>query len=156
MPTSISLRRSHGLPWNLRRKRAGGSGVAATGGLNNRHTPAHSRPEQALDHFLRWVIHRRTPIACGGGDIMVIHANDLELAKQWFASKLASEKAKNDVVKKVTEGEGDFVLLDARDRASYEKAHIPGAISVPAGDVERALQALDREQEYVTYCWNRT
>ena len=82
--------------------------------------------------------------------------DDIELEKQWFRAKLATEKSKVDVVTKVKEGRGDFVLLDARDRASYGKGHIPGAISLPLDEVERAATTLDPQREYVTYCWNAT
>ena len=77
-----------------------------------------------------------------------------ELQKQFFRSKLAAEKSKAEVVKKVKEGVGDFVLLDARDRASYEKEHIPGAISAPTAEIDRVAPTLDPSKEYVTYCWN--
>ena len=87
---------------------------------------------------------------------MVTHAHDTELQRQWFRAKLASEKGKMDAVKLVKEGKGDFTLLDARDRASYERSHIPGALSMPLDGIEERLTSLDPEREYVTYCWNST
>jgi rhodanese-related sulfurtransferase len=60
------------------------------------------------------------------------------------------------VVKQVKEGKGDFVLIDARDSAAFQRAHIPGSISVPLAEVEQHAARLDREREYVTYCWNAT
>ena len=87
---------------------------------------------------------------------MVTRDGERELQKQWFRAKLASEKQKTDVIKKVKEGKGDFVLVDARDRLSYAAGHLPGAISMPPEDLERVAETLDREKEYVTYCWNST
>ena len=87
---------------------------------------------------------------------MTMQAVELELRKQWFRAKLAAEKQKNDVVKKVKEGKGDFVLLDARDRVSYAAGHIPGALSMPLDEIEKLSGTLRRETEYVTYCWNST
>jgi rhodanese-related sulfurtransferase len=78
------------------------------------------------------------------------------LQKQWFLSKMAAEKPKAAVVAKVKEGKGDFVLVDARDRASYEKGHIPGAISMPPEEIEENFGRLDPAKEIVTYCWNDT
>jgi rhodanese-related sulfurtransferase len=79
-----------------------------------------------------------------------------ELQKRYFEAKLAAEKQKVDVARKVKEGKGEFVLLDTRDRASFEKEHIPGALSVPLDEVERTAPKLAKEKEYVTYCWHST
>jgi rhodanese-related sulfurtransferase len=87
---------------------------------------------------------------------MQTQEREIRLQKQWFEAKLASEKKKMEVVAKVREGKGDFVLLDARDRASYEKEHLPGAISMPLAEVENAYRQLDASKEHVTYCWNST
>lgn len=78
------------------------------------------------------------------------------LQKQWFQAKMAAEKPKASVVAKVKEGKGDFILVDARDRASYEKEHIPGAISMPPDEIEQNFGRLDKSKEIVTYCWNAT
>lgn len=87
---------------------------------------------------------------------MVQNTQAAELAKQWFRAKLAAEKSKSDVVQKVKTGQGSFVVLDARDRVAYEQDHIPGALPMPLAEVEQLAAALDREKEYVTYCWNST
>jgi rhodanese-related sulfurtransferase len=87
---------------------------------------------------------------------MLTREKERELQKQFFQAKLASEKQKVDVAKKVKEGKGDFVILDTRDRASYEKEHIPGAVSMPLDDVAKLSAKLDRDKEYVTYCWHST
>ena len=87
---------------------------------------------------------------------MPTRERERELQKLFFEAKLAGEKQKTDVAKNVKEGKADFVLLDARDRASFEQGHIPGAVSVPLDQVERIAPTLSREKEYVTYCWNST
>ena len=88
---------------------------------------------------------------------MQTREQDIQLQKQWFRAKLAGEKQKMEVVAKIRDGKGgDFVLLDARDRASYEKDHIPGALSMPLDEVGKLADTLDREREYVTYCWTAT
>jgi rhodanese-related sulfurtransferase len=78
------------------------------------------------------------------------------LQKQWFQAKLAAEKQKVEVAKKVKDGVGDFVLLDTRDRASFEKDHLPGAVSMPLAEVGERAGELDPGKEYVTYCWHKT
>jgi rhodanese-related sulfurtransferase len=80
----------------------------------------------------------------------------VELQKQFFEQKLAAERGKNEVVQKVKTGQGDFVLLDTRDRGSYAKGHIPGAIPMPLDEVDTLARGLDRSRTYVTYCWNAT
>ena len=81
---------------------------------------------------------------------------ELGLQKQWFEAKLAAEKQKMEVIAYAKEGKGDFVLVDARDRASYDQEHLPGAISMPPEGVEANYGNLDLAKEYVTYCWTST
>jgi rhodanese-related sulfurtransferase len=85
-----------------------------------------------------------------------MNATTNELQKMWFRAKLAAEKQKMEVIKKVQEGQGDFVLLDSRDAKSFEKGHIPGALSFPLDELEKRVGELERGREYVTYCWNAT
>ncbi|HEV8113761.1 MAG TPA: rhodanese-like domain-containing protein [Planctomycetota bacterium] len=87
---------------------------------------------------------------------MLMHEKELGLQRHWFEAKLASEMPKISVVAKVKEGKGDFVIVDARDRASYDKEHLPGAISMPLGEVDEEFGYLDPSKVHVTYCWNAT
>ncbi|GEM_PF-6894570 len=82
-------------------------------------------------------------------------AAQVKLQEAFFQAKLASICQFADAIKRVKVGKGDFVLLDARDSASFSDGHIPGAASVPAGDIRR-IEALDKSKSYVTYCWNGT
>jgi rhodanese-related sulfurtransferase len=45
-----------------------------------------------------------------------------------------------------------FILADARDVDSYDEAHIPGAIPLPADEVDRLAEDYDRNIEVITYC----
>ncbi|OPY26618.1 MAG: molybdopterin biosynthesis protein MoeB [Methanocella sp. PtaU1.Bin125] len=45
-----------------------------------------------------------------------------------------------------------YILADARDVDSYNDAHIPGAIPVPAEDVSRLADNYDRDLDVITYC----
>ena len=47
---------------------------------------------------------------------------------------------------------GEVTLLDVRPREEYQAGHIPGAVSVPLGELERRLADLPREREVVAYC----
>jgi rhodanese-related sulfurtransferase len=48
--------------------------------------------------------------------------------------------------------DGGVVVLDVRPREEYDAGHIPGAISVPLGELEGRLDALPRSAEIVAYC----
>jgi rhodanese-related sulfurtransferase/DNA-binding transcriptional ArsR family regulator len=47
---------------------------------------------------------------------------------------------------------GDVILLDLRPREEYRSGHIPGAVSVPLGELPRRLAELPRDAEIVAYC----
>lgn len=47
---------------------------------------------------------------------------------------------------------GDVVVLDVRPDAEYRAGHIPGARSVPPGELRRSLAALPKDTEVVAYC----
>jgi len=49
---------------------------------------------------------------------------------------------------------GTLTLVDVLPAESYRSGHIPGAISLPVGEIERrAAQVLpDREREIAVYC----
>lgn len=52
---------------------------------------------------------------------------------------------------KLASGE-DVQVLDVREPAEYAFQRIPGAISVPAGELERRLDQLNPNQEYYVIC----
>lgn len=47
---------------------------------------------------------------------------------------------------------GEIVVLDVRASEEFEAGHIPGARSVPIGDLERALRTIPKSKEIVAYC----
>jgi rhodanese-related sulfurtransferase/DNA-binding transcriptional ArsR family regulator len=47
---------------------------------------------------------------------------------------------------------GDVMILDLRPRDEYEAGHIPGAVSIPLGDLEEQLARLPPGAEIVAYC----
>lgn len=44
------------------------------------------------------------------------------------------------------------VFLDVRDPATYDLAHIPGAINIPANEIDARLNELDPNAWIITYC----
>ena len=57
---------------------------------------------------------------------------------------------RNDLLKRVKEGA--VTVLDVRPADEYRAGHIPGALSVPLGQLEALLSKLSKDQEVVAYC----
>ncbi len=47
---------------------------------------------------------------------------------------------------------GTAIVVDVRDLEYYQEAHIPGAISMPADELEAAYQSLPQDQMVYLYC----
>lgn len=47
---------------------------------------------------------------------------------------------------------GDVVLIDARPREEFQAGHLPGALSLPASEVEQMLTHLPDDKLIVAYC----
>jgi rhodanese-related sulfurtransferase len=46
----------------------------------------------------------------------------------------------------------DLVVLDVRPTAEYAAGHVPGALSIPVGELRRRLAELPADREVVAYC----
>lgn len=57
-----------------------------------------------------------------------------------------------DELKTRMKQERPFILADARDADSYDSSHIPGAIPIPADEVNKLAGNYDRDIDVVTYC----
>jgi rhodanese-related sulfurtransferase len=76
--------------------------------------------------------------------------------KAYYDAKVFSEVEINAVKKKVRDGKGVFIVLDARPRDAFLAGHIPGALSVPLDEAGEAVKTLPADRQYVTYCWSHT
>jgi len=47
---------------------------------------------------------------------------------------------------------GLVTVLDVRPAEEFESGHIPGAINMPVGDIERCIQDIPARQEVIAYC----
>lgn len=68
-------------------------------------------------------------------------------AETRFPHTLSNEELRQ----KLDSGE-KISVLDVREPAEYAFEHIPGAISVPLGELEEKLGTLDPEREYAVIC----
>lgn len=48
--------------------------------------------------------------------------------------------------------QGDVVVLDVRPEVEYRAGHVPGALSIPLGDIERRLNDIPADKEVIAYC----
>jgi len=83
-------------------------------------------------------------------------SEQLARLKAYYEAKVFTEVEINAVKKKVREGKGVFVVLDARPRDAFLAGHIPGALSVPLDQTADAAKILPPERQYVTSCWSHT
>lgn len=47
---------------------------------------------------------------------------------------------------------GEVLLLDVRPKEEYDKAHIPGAVSIPIEELREKLSSLSTNRDVVAYC----
>ena len=74
-----------------------------------------------------------------------------QVTRQYLEERRAMEPVRtDDLVRRVRAG--DVTLIDVRPREEYLAAHIPGAISVPLGDLKKRHRELPVEQDVVAYC----
>jgi rhodanese-related sulfurtransferase/ketosteroid isomerase-like protein len=91
--------------------------------------------------------------ATTGSPVTAVGPAPAEEARRHFGQRLAHETDPADVWKAIETGRADFVLVDCRPRASYDKAHLPGAVSLPVGDMDPVRVAALPQGLLVTYCW---
>jgi adenylyltransferase/sulfurtransferase len=57
-----------------------------------------------------------------------------------------------ELVREMMDAGEDFILLDVREDAEWEIAHLEGAIHIPLGTLESRLEELDPSREVIVYC----
>ena len=58
---------------------------------------------------------------------------------------------REELTRRLRDGE-DLVVLDVRPAAEYAAGHLPGAVSIPVGELRRRLAELPADREVVAYC----
>jgi rhodanese-related sulfurtransferase len=59
--------------------------------------------------------------------------------------------SREELARRLRDGE-DLVVLDVRPAAEYAAGHLPGAVSIPVGELRRRLAELPGDREVVAYC----
>jgi rhodanese-related sulfurtransferase len=58
---------------------------------------------------------------------------------------------RQELARRLQEGE-ELVVLDVRPTAEHAAGHLPGAVSIPLGELRRRLAELPRDRQVVAYC----
>lgn len=73
------------------------------------------------------------------------------VVRDYFVARDALETVSREELLARAES-GDVVVLDVRPRDEYLQGHIPGALSVPLGELEARLRTLRKRSDIVAYC----
>jgi rhodanese-related sulfurtransferase len=73
------------------------------------------------------------------------------ITRTFLASRRGLEPVDNEELARRVRS-GDVTVIDVRPREEYAAAHLPGAISVPLGELPRRLAELRKRREIVAYC----
>jgi rhodanese-related sulfurtransferase len=75
---------------------------------------------------------------------------------KYFEAKLQAEWGPYDVKRHREADPSQVIVLDVRDKASYNEEHIEGAINIPLEELPRRAKELSKSKDIVTYCWTIT
>jgi rhodanese-related sulfurtransferase/DNA-binding transcriptional ArsR family regulator len=74
-----------------------------------------------------------------------------QVTRDYFESRGEMEAVAGDeLLRRVKNGE--VVVLDVRPADEYRAGHIPGAVSIPVGELKTRLEELPKKREIVAYC----
>ncbi|HEX2733389.1 MAG TPA: metalloregulator ArsR/SmtB family transcription factor [Polyangiaceae bacterium] len=74
-----------------------------------------------------------------------------QLARSYFEERGAMDSVdRNELMRRVRTGE--VTVLDVRPPEEYRAGHIPGALSIPVGELKARLKDLPKDREVVAYC----
>jgi rhodanese-related sulfurtransferase/DNA-binding transcriptional ArsR family regulator len=80
------------------------------------------------------------------------HLPDAEAARAAYLGSdgLAEPVSRQELIRRAQAG--DVVVIDVRPAEEYAAGHIPGAVSIPLGELPARLDALPAGTEIVAYC----
>ena len=74
-----------------------------------------------------------------------------QVTRDYFQQRGTMEPVEGDeLMRRVRKG--DVTVLDVRPREEYAAGHIPGALSIPVGELAARLKELPRNREIIAYC----
>jgi 3-mercaptopyruvate sulfurtransferase SseA len=110
-------------------------------------------------HWLYAVLILLTAIIVGGCSAASSKVTKIAQNAQNSEKKTEPETTYPDGVRRITVTElqdeikkNDAFIIDTRNEASYNAAHIPGAKLIPATDILKHLDEIPKNKLIVTYC----
>ena len=74
-----------------------------------------------------------------------------QVAREYFEQRSAMEAIESgELLRRVKSGE--VTVLDVRPSEEYRAGHIPGAVSIPLGELKARFKELPKRREVVAYC----
>jgi rhodanese-related sulfurtransferase len=74
-----------------------------------------------------------------------------QITRQYFEGRGAMEPVEGDeLLRRVKAGE--VTVLDVRPREEYRAGHVPGALSIPVGELKARIKELPKGRDVVAYC----
>jgi rhodanese-related sulfurtransferase len=74
------------------------------------------------------------------------------LAATYLGARDELEPVTRQELARRLEDDDGLVVLDVRPAAEHAAGHLPGAVSIPVGELRRRLAELPRDREIVAYC----
>ena len=77
-------------------------------------------------------------------------------AEEYMRAKLDYEMTPTTLNLGLGRSSAKLLVIDVRDKPSYDKEHIPGAISIPEYEIRHRAASLPKDKTLVTYSWDMT
>ncbi len=84
--------------------------------------------------------------------MFINHKNDIIYDK--LVSVPMTEISSYTLLRKMANNDKDFIILDVRNKASYELGHIKEAISMPLEKISLRYKELPKDKDIIVYCWS--
>ncbi|MBY6038079.1 sulfurtransferase TusA family protein [Fictibacillus nanhaiensis] len=86
------------------------------------------------------------------GDVLIHYLRKANPDEVKEATKFEHTIQNDELEKALDSKNDDMVILDVREPAEYAFKRIPGAVSIPLGDLENKLSTLDKNKEIHVVC----
>jgi rhodanese-related sulfurtransferase len=97
-------------------------------------------------------------LMCIAGGIVGAFLYNLAFSQNIIYDRLVSnsltEISSYTLLQRMQNTSDHFIMLDVRDKASYDLGHIKGAISIPETDIISRYNELPRDEDIILYCWS--
>jgi rhodanese-related sulfurtransferase len=99
------------------------------------------------------------PLLAIAGGLVYAHIAGTDKADYGFALVVPNEagfyEITTDQLKERIDDKSDnnFIIVDIRDDASFDEAHIPGAVNIPLNELGYRWFSLDKSKDIIVYCF---